>query len=213
MSPQFRFAATAAVLATSLLALGACNKPSAESPPATMSADNSLASGNPTVAGAEDATAAAVGTVSAATTMTAQGFVTAAATSDMFEVQAAKLAKEKAISPALKKFAAKMIHDHTASTAKLTQILDGAALSVTSPTDLDERRKGLENNLALAAPADFDKTYVDQQVSAHQEAVTLFKGYMDKGDNTALKAFATSMLPTIEAHLAMVKELQAAMSK
>ena len=214
MSSQFRFATTAAALATSLLALGACNKPGVVAPPATDSANNSLATASPTVAGAEDATAAAVGTVSAATTMTAQGFVTAAATSDMYEVQAAKLAEDKASSPAVKKFAAQMIHDHTGSTAKLTHILkDDTGLKATPPSDLDERRKGLENNLALSAPADFDKTYVDQQVAAHQEAVTLFSGYADKGDNTALKNFATSTLPTIQAHLTMAKDMQAAMSK
>lgn len=214
MSSQFRLAATAAALATSLLALGACNKPGVDAPPATDSANNSLATASPTVAGAEDAAAAAVGTVSAATTMTAQGFVTAAATSDMYEAQVAKLAEDKATSPAVKKFAAKMIRDHTGSTAKLTHILkDDTGLKATPPTDLDERRKGLENNLALSAPADFDKTYVDQQVAAHQEAVTLFSGYAGKGDNTALKNFAISTLPTIQAHLTMAKDMQAAMSK
>jgi putative membrane protein len=195
MSSRFRFAATAAALATSILALGACNKNGSAAPPATDTANNS------------------VGVVSAATTLTAEGFVTAAATSVMYEMQAANLAKEKSTNAAVKKFAARMIHDHTASSAKLTQILGGGRVNATLPTDLDERRKGLKNNLVQSAPGNFDKTYVDQQVAAHQEAVTLFKGYADKGENADLKAFATSTLPTIQAHLAMVKDIQAALAK
>ena len=106
-----------------------------------------------------------------------------------------------------------MIHDHKASSAKLMHIVSGAALNITPPTDLDERRKGLENNLTVASPTHFDKTYVDQQVAAHQEAVTLFKGYVDKGDNVALKTFAIDTLPAIQAHLEMAKAMQSAMSK
>jgi putative membrane protein len=203
------WAATAT--AASLLALAACNKGGGSPPAATDSANSAAATSSPVVAAAEDATAAGVGQVSAATTMTAGGFVTAAATSDMYEIQAAKIAEQKATSPAVKKFAAKMVHDHTASTAKLKSILAAGTVTATPPTDLDERRKGMINNLDAAAPADFDKTYVDQQVAAHGEAETLLKGYVDKGDNAALKTFATGILPTVEAHLAMVKSMKDSM--
>ena len=207
-SPRL-FAVTAA--AASLLALAACNKGGGSPPAATDSANSAAATASPPVTAAEDATAAGVGAVSAATTMTAGGFVTAAATSDMYEIQAAKIAEQKSANPDIKKFAAKMIHDHTASTAKLKAILASGKVTATPPTDLDERRKGLINNLNAAAPADFDKTYVDQQVAAHQEAETLLKGYVDKGDNDALKTFATGILPTVQAHLAMVKSMQSSM--
>ncbi|HEY5071844.1 MAG TPA: DUF4142 domain-containing protein [Caulobacteraceae bacterium] len=197
-------------LVASLAALGACNKSGGSAPAATDAANNAVASSSPTVAGAEDATAAGVGAVSAATTITTPGFVTGAATSDMYEIQSAKIAAQKSTNPAVKKLAAKMLHDHTASTAKLKTLLAGPGVGATAPTDLDERRKGLINNLNSAKPADFDKTYIDQQAAAHQEAVTLFHGYSDKGDNAAIKAFAAATLPTIQAHLDMIKQMQAA---
>src|SRR5437764_9765577 len=192
MSLQYPTAAQYRVvtaLAASLLLLGACNKSQAGAPPATDTANNSMASSSPPVAGAEDTAAAAVGNVSAAATTTAGGFVTAAATSDMYEIQAGKLAEQKATDASVKKFAAKMVHDHTATTAKLQQLLKGGSINATPPTELDERRKGMINNLSAASPSDFDKTYIDQQVSAHQEAVNLFNGYSNKGDNAALKDF------------------------
>jgi putative membrane protein len=209
MSPKHRIVTT--VVAVSVLALGACNKNGANPPPAGDQANNAATSSNPAVAGAENATAGAVGAVSAATTTTAGGFVTAAATSDMYEIQAAKLAERTSTNPAVKKFAARMIKDHTASTDKLKALLAKGGINATLPTDLDERRKGMLDNLAKAKPADFDKMYIDQQVSAHDEALTLLKGFIDHGDNDALKAFATSILPTVQDHDAMAKQLQASM--
>jgi putative membrane protein len=197
--------------AVAVLALSACNKGGGGAPPeAANAANNAVSSSAQPVAGAENAAAAAVGQASAAATTTAGGFVTAAATSDMYEVAAGKLAQQKATSPAVKQFAARMVHDHTASTDKLKKLLAGGGISATPPADMDERRKGMLNNLNGATGADFDKMYVDQQVAAHEEAQTLFQGYIDKGDNAALKGFASSVLPTIKAHLAMAKKLQAA---
>ena len=209
MSPHHRLATTAA--AVSLLALAACNK-GGNTPPAAADQANSGASSNSQpVAAAENATAGAVGAVSAATTTTAGGFVTQAATLDMYEIQAAKIAEQKATDPALKKFAARMIRDHTASSAKLKALLASGDIKATLPTDLDERRKGLLDNLSKAGPADFDKMYVHQQADAHDEAATLLNGFIDHGDNDALKGFAKSILPTVQEHQGMAKALQVAM--
>lgn len=208
MRASMLFAASA--LAACALTMGACNKtPAANS--AADAANNAAATSNPAAAAAEDTTAAAVGAASAATTLTAAGFVTAAATSDMYEVAAAKIAAAKATSPDVKKFAQQMIHDHTASTAKLKALLAGGAVAAAPPGDMDKRRKGLINNLNMAQAPDFDKTYMDQQVAAHQEAITLFKGYTDHGDNDALKGFTTAVTPTIQAHLDMAKQIRGAM--
>jgi len=197
-----------AALAASIGALGACNKTdNGAAKSAADTANNAAATSSPVVAGAQNATAAVVGQTSAATTLTAGGFVTAAATSDMFEVAAAKIAVAKSANPDVKKFAQQMIKDHSASTAKLKALLAGGTITATPPADMDERRKGLINNLTAASPADFDKMYMDQQVAAHQEAMTLFKGYSDHGDNEALKGFAEAIAPTVQHHLDMAKQI------
>lgn len=203
--------ASAAIAALSLTA--ACSKPtnsgtdpnSASNQTANSGAAAPVAS---TVDKAQDATAAAVGTVSAAMPTDAQGFVTAMATSDMYEIQAAKIAESRSTSPKVKAFAAKMIHDHSATTAELKAILaKGSATNVTPPTDLDQRRQGLIDNLKSADAGGFDKTYLDQQVAAHTEAESTLNNYAGKGDNDALKAFATKTSPKVQAHLDMVKGL------
>lgn len=190
------------------LALGACHKPN----PAADTANSAATTANPVVAGAEDATAGAVGAAAAtAGATTTAGFVTGAATSDMYEIAAAKIAAQKSSNPKVKAFAAKMIHDHTASTAALKKILAGGGATATPPAAMDKRRDGMIDNLNAAAPADFDKTYMDQQVAAHNEALTLFKGFADHGDNDALKAFAAKTSPTIQSHLDMANKIDGAL--
>ena len=191
-----------------VFALGACNKNGGSPPAAADAASNAAVSSSPAVAGAEGATAAGVGAAATVLPASAQDFVTAAATSDMYEIKAAKIAEAKSKDPEVKRFAALMIHDHTHSTELLKALLAGGAVKATAPTDLDERRKGLIGDLDAATPVNFDKTYVDQQAAAHQEAANLFENYAKNGDNTGLKNFASTVLPTIQTHLTMAQQMQ-----
>lgn len=140
---------------------------------------------------------------------TAEGFAESAAISDLYEIQAGRIAEDRAQSPAVREAASKMIEDHTDSATKLkaTRAASGAALA---PAKLDTRRQKMIDHLN-AAPADrFDKTYVEQQVMAHQEAVTLMHQYRDQGKDARLRSFATEMSPIIEAHLERMKALEPA---
>ncbi len=195
-------------LTLSLIGLGACNKTGGAAKDAADTTNNAAATSSPVVAGAQDATSAVVGQASAATTLTAAGFVTGAATSDMYEIAAGKIAMRKSTNPAIKKFARQMVHDHSASTAKLKGLLAQPGMTATLPADMDERRKGMINNLTLAKPADFDKMYIDQQVAAHNEALTLVNGYASHGDNDGLKGFAAAIAPTVQLHRDMAKQIE-----
>jgi putative membrane protein len=202
---------TAVAIVATLAAVSACKKAGDASKNAADATTSATTTSNAAVAGAEDKTAQAVGQTSAATVISDSGFVTAAAISDMYEVQAAKIAASRSKNPAVKKFAAEMIKAHTATTNELKKALPASGVNVTPPADLDERRKGLIENLNKAKPEDFDKTYVDQQVAAHDEAVTLFKGYADHGGNATLKPWAAATLPKIQGHLDMAKGMQGSM--
>jgi putative membrane protein len=79
---------------------------------------------------------------------------------------------------------------------------------VTPPAALDNRRQGMIDNLKAAKPGDFDKEYVSQQVAAHNEALTLMKGYADHGDTDALKTAAGAIAPVVQMHLDMIKKIQ-----
>ena len=175
----------------SLVLLGACSQPGEP-------ADDAAA----TVNAAQDATSGAVGQTSAATlgANTAGGFVTALATSDMYELQSAELAMAKSSTAGIDELAGMIKTDHTASTAKLKAIAPTEAADTPLPTALDERRQGLIDNLNAAAPADFDRVYLTQQVAAHNEALTLLNGFKDHTETPGLAALATEIIPKVTMH-------------
>jgi putative membrane protein len=159
----------------------------------------------------KDTTAAAVGAISAEMTTTTKGFVTAAATSDMYEVEAGKIAEARGQSQGVRDFGRHMVEAHTQTTDQLKTVLAGNNINVTPPTHLDNRRQGMIDDLRGAKPADFDHRYLSQQEAAHKEARILMRGYAKNGDNNAVKQFAAETLPKIEDHLAMVEKMQADM--
>lgn len=185
--------------AIALIGLQACNRQeAADANPGQSDAVNA----------AQDATSAAVGQTSAATlgANTLQGYVTNAAIGDMYEIEAGKIAQEKGASADVKAFGKMLVTDHTATSAEMKPL--AAAAGQTPPTDLDERRKGLLDNLRAASGAEFDKAFIAQQVAAHEEAITLHRGYGDNGDNAELKAFAVKTVPKLEQHLQHARSLE-----
>ena len=151
---------------------------------------------------AEDAAATASATPAAPAP---QDFVNTVAASDMFEIEAAKLAQEQGTSDKIKAFAAMMIKDHTASSDKLKQAaatIDGVtvapALTTKQQMDLDTLKD---------AGDQFDALYAQRQVAAHNEALTLLQGYADNGTENALKTFASDAVPVVQHHLDEAKQL------
>ena len=134
-------------------------------------------------------------------------FIQKAAMSDMYEVQAGKLAAEKGQSDAVKQFGQQMVDAHTKTTEELTGIVKTKNLKVEIPSTLDAKHQKLFDDLNRASADNFDKAYAKQQVDAHQEAVDLFKKYGANGDDPDVKQFAEKTLPTIQHHLDEAKKL------
>jgi putative membrane protein len=133
-----------------------------------------------------------------------QDFVTEATMGGMFEVESSKLAVQKADGP-VKQFASQMVADHTKASEELAAQAKSQKFSV--PTTLDDSDQGKIDKLRGLAGADFSKQYMDYQVSAHKDAVSLFQRYGKGGDNSKLKAWAVTTLPTLQHHLDMAEGL------
>lgn len=195
------FAIAAATVAA--LALTACQKTNEVADPADPGTSNA------TVNAAQDATSTAVGAASAASAgqMTTDAFVTNTTIGDMYEIQAGEIAQSKGQAAGVKAFGKMKVADHKALANEMKPLI--AAAGKTAPAGLDARRKGLIDNLNAAAPADFDRVYLEQQEAAHNEALTLLRGYAERGDDPGLKAAAAKAAPRLEAHLERVRQLKA----
>jgi putative membrane protein len=134
-------------------------------------------------------------------------FVRKAAMSDLYEVEAGKIAGEKGQSDAVKQFGQHMVEAHSKTSEELKAIVTAEKLDAKLPAKLDKKYRKLIDALNEATPEAFDKTYAAQQVRAHGKAVDLFDEYAEGGANDALKQFAANTLPTIKEHLREARKL------
>jgi putative membrane protein len=137
---------------------------------------------------------------------TTADFVKEAATSDMLEIQAAKIAEDKGNAEE-KKFAGQMVTDHSKTSSELREMVSGSEVMADIPTKLDDSSQKKLDKLRDAKPADFAGQYDPMQVSAHKDAVSLFERYSKSGDNPKLKDWAGKTLPALQHHLDMAEAM------
>ena len=141
----------------------------------------------------------------------AKDFVAQAGASDKFEITEAKLARTHAHSPAIKDFAAKMIHDHTESTMKVKAAATKVMGHAPPPPMLMPDQEKMIADLRATHGKAFDETYLQQQMQAHQQALTLMQGYAQSGDAPPLKQVAADIAPVVQSHIDMLKGMSTGM--
>jgi len=133
--------------------------------------------------------------------MMASDFVSTIAGSDMYEIEAGKLAQSTATNADLKAFGGMLVTDHTKSTADLKAAAAEASPAVTVPSSMPAELQAKLDALKAAKGADFDTLFVEQQKEGHQKALDALKSYAVSGDQPSLKTFATNATPVVQGHL------------
>jgi len=135
-------------------------------------------------------------------------FVTKAAQSDEFEKSEGLLAERRSHNPHVKKFAAMMVSAHTKTTMGLKVAIHKAGMPVPPPPALTDEQMHMMSDLKSTHGPDFDKTYIDQQVQAHQMTLDVMQGYAQNGRPGPIKDAAIKTAPLVQHHLDMAKEIQ-----
>ena len=136
-------------------------------------------------------------------------FMMKAAQGGMAEVELGRMAVEKAQNAEVKKFAQKMIEDHTNANTELKSLARNK--SVTLPTETDAEHKALMEKMKALSGAEFDKAYVQAMVDDHRKTVDLFQNESTGGTDGDAKAFAAKTLPNLKMHLEMIQGIQSKM--
>ncbi|QDZ08689.1 DUF4142 domain-containing protein [Sphingomonas panacisoli] len=155
----------------------------------------------------DSAMASGDNTTMVATPPTGQQFADIAAKSDAFEVAAAKLAQTNSTSDDVKSFATKMILAHTESTAKIKKAAAAASPAITPDPAMTADQKAQLDELGKLKGADFDKSYIAGQVTAHDQALALMRNYAASGDTPSLKTAAGEIVPAVQDHVVMLRAL------
>ncbi|HUP93195.1 MAG TPA: DUF4142 domain-containing protein [Solimonas sp.] len=132
-------------------------------------------------------------------------FFNKAAIAGMTEVEAANIARGKAVDADTKSFADMMASDHGKNNAELRTL--ASAKGVSLPTEMDRHHRDLIEDLQeKKSGKDFDDKYVDEMEDEHEDAVKLFEKAA-KSRDADVAAFAQKTLPTLRTHLEMVRKL------
>jgi len=140
------------------------------------------------------------------------GIVVAANTVD---IDAGKLAASTSANKEVKAFAQQMVTDHTGVNKQATALVK--KLKVT-PEDSDVSKSLKEAGASNIAKLkglkgkEFDKAYIDNEVTYHQAVLdTLDKTLVPNAKNAELKDTLVKVRPAFVAHLEHAKQIQAAM--
>ena len=128
--------------------------------------------------------------------------------SDEFERKAGDMAGRMAASPKVRDFGAMMVRDHTKTTQELQAAIRSTGHSVPPPPPLSGAQQHMLDQLRSAGP-NFDAVYLQQQVQAHQQALSTLQDYARDGHNQVLRQAARRTIPLVQNHLAMAQQLQA----
>lgn len=140
-----------------------------------------------------------------------------AVVADNVDIDAGKLASEQAHDKGVKEFAALMVRDHTSVNEKATALVK--KLGVTPEASDTSRSLKADGDKQLAKlkelkGAEFDKAYVDNEVSYHEAVLdVLDKTLIPNARNAELKGLLESVRPVIAAHLEHAKMVQAQLKK
>lgn len=137
------------------------------------------------------------------------GIVVAA---NMVDIDAGKLAEGKAQDMQVKQFARQMVTDHTGVNQQATALVKKLQVtpqdSATSKS-LKDAGKVTQDKLTMLVGREFDKAYVDNEVTYHQTVIeALDKTLIPNAKNAELKDLLIKVRPAFVAHLEHAKQIQ-----
>ena len=138
-------------------------------------------------------------------------------TANQVDIDAGELAKSKAQSKEVKRFAQLMITDHSGVNQSAVALVHKLKVTPENSATSDSLKKGGDDNMANLKKlkgAAFDRAYVDHEVAYHEAVIdALDKTLIPNAKNEELKALLVKVRPAFVAHLDHAKQLQSSLGK
>ena len=141
----------------------------------------------------------------------AADFAVEAADAGLMEVELGTLALTKASSPEVKSFAQMVVDDHTKANNELKALAQQKNISLPMAMGNEHQRK--VENLTEKTAAEFDKEYIDLMVRDHKDVIDEFEDEAEDGNDTEIKAWASSKVATLRRHLQEAERIQESLKK
>jgi putative membrane protein len=133
------------------------------------------------------------------------------------DIDAGKLAASKGTNPEIKKFGQQMVADHTGVNKQATALVTKLKVTPEDNATSQSLKAGGEKNVANLESlkgAEFDKAYIDNEVTYHQAVIdAIDKTLIPSAQNAELKALLVKVRPAFVAHLEHAKMIQSSLGK
>jgi len=132
-------------------------------------------------------------------------FIRRASSAGLTEIALGKLAAEQASSDSVKKFAARMVEDHTRTNEALGKLAGSKGVQVALAPEPAQQQE--IDTLKDREGAKFDRAYSDAMVRDHKLATGLYQLEADKGEDPEIRDFARKQLPVLKKHEDLADDL------
>jgi putative membrane protein len=125
----------------------------------------------------------------------------------MAEIKASELALKKATDPDVKRYAQRMLEDHRQAHTLLVNLAKDRNMKL--PEGPSGRQNTKLKRLQAAKGIEFDRRYIDDfGADTHDETIGEARRVLAQGRHAPTKQLASDLLPKLEQHLTMARELQ-----
>jgi putative membrane protein len=144
-------------------------------------------------------------TLTARQVNSSQHFTTDAALGELTQLKLGQAAYQNASNLQVKSFAKQMVDVHSQAVDRLMGVASMENLTV--PTDLDKEHQAEVDQLSKLPGAAFDKAYIAAVIKDHQQDLALYQREIASGDESGVRKWAASEIPTIQEHLQSARTL------
>jgi putative membrane protein len=138
-------------------------------------------------------------------------------TANQVDIDAGKLAASNATNPEVKKFGQQMVADHTGVNKQATELVTKLKVTPEDNATSQSLKAGGDKNVAnlkRLKGAEFDKAYIDNEVTYHQAVIdAIDKTLVPSAHNAELKTLLVKVRPAFVAHLEHAKMIQSSLGK
>lgn len=132
-------------------------------------------------------------------------FIENAAEANLSQVELGKLGTQKTQNDQVKQLAQNLQTDHQKANDQLQPIAQTAGVKL--PDKIDHKHQRELSRLEKLSGAEFDKEFATVALRQHADTLDMFQKEAQKGENSATKGYAQNLLPSLQQHLDMAKDV------
>lgn len=129
------------------------------------------------------------------------------------EITAGQLARDRASSLEVRAYASQMVNEHQLKLQDTTQLARRIGVRPETPAlaqTLENTHREAMTKLRDKSGRDFDKAYLEYQITMHQQSVKLVEDTAESVHHPELKRFLRETRPDLQKHLSSAQSIQRA---